>query len=135
MGVSLDRVVLEITEQGSLAKTFSLMQPVEELRQLGIRFAFDDVGVAYSHLPLIADIRPSFLKISQHFGTGFETDPTRMKIVMNLLSLARDFNCQLILEGIEDQSTADAAAELGIPLGQGFLFGRPADATAFAGAI
>jgi len=54
-----------------------------------------------------------------------------MKIVMNLLSLAKDFKCQLILEGIEHESTAEAAALLGIPLGQGFLFGQPAEPSAF----
>jgi len=130
-GVSLERVVLEITEQSSLSGTSAVLKAIQELRDLGVRFAFDDVGVAYSHLPLIGDVRPSFLKISQHFGTGFETDPTRRKIVMNLQSLARDFNCELILEGVENESTAKAAADLGIPLGQGFFFGHPADASAF----
>ncbi|HEX9083324.1 MAG TPA: EAL domain-containing protein [Gemmatimonadaceae bacterium] len=132
MSVALDRVVLEITEQSSLSGTPAVLETVESLRDLGIRFAFDDVGVAYSHLPLIDKIRPRFLKISQHFGTGFEADATRMKIVTNLLSLARDFNCQLILEGIERMSTADAAAGLGIPLGQGFFFGAPADVACFS---
>jgi len=130
-GVSLDRVVLEITEQGSLGHKPVVLETIQELRELGVRFAFDDVGVAYSHLPLIGDVRPSFLKISQHFGTSFETDSTRMKIVMNLLSLARDFNCDLILEGVENESTAEMAMDLGIPLAQGFFFGHPADASAF----
>ena len=65
---------------------------------------------AKSHLPVIGAIRPSFLKISQHFGTGFETDSTKMKIVMNLQALANDFNCEMILEGIEQKATADFAA-------------------------
>jgi EAL domain-containing protein (putative c-di-GMP-specific phosphodiesterase class I)/ActR/RegA family two-component response regulator len=130
-GVALDRLVLEITEQGSLAHTPAVLKTVSDLRAQGIRFAFDDVGVAYSHLPLMDAVRPSFLKVSQHFGTGFEKDPTRTKIVMNLLSLANDFNCDLILEGIEDEATAMMAAHLGIPLGQGYFFARPADPSAF----
>lgn len=128
-GVGLDRIVLEITEQGSLANTATVLKTIGDLRDKGVRFAFDDVGVAYSHLPLMDAVRPSFLKVSQHFGTGFETDSTRMKIVMNLLSLANDFDCDLILEGIEDEATATMAAHLGIPLGQGFFFARPADAS------
>ncbi len=130
-GIAPNRIVLEITEQASLSGTPVVLQTIEQLRNHGVRFAFDDVGVAYSHLPLIGHVRPSFLKISQDFGTGFEADPTRTKIVMNILSLARDFNSRLILEGVEDESTAAAAAELGIPLGQGFLFSHPADAAAF----
>jgi EAL domain-containing protein (putative c-di-GMP-specific phosphodiesterase class I) len=54
-----------------------------------------------------------------------------MKIVMNILSLANDFNCDLILEGIEDESTAVTAAHLGITLGQGYFFARPADPSTF----
>ena len=133
-GLDLGRVVLEITEQSSLADTRPVLQAIDTLREAGIRFAFDDVGIAYSHLPLIGKVRPSFLKISQDFGIAFETDPTKTKIVKNILSLAADFDCQVILEGIEDVTTAHAAAELQIPLGQGFLFGRPAHASSFTGA-
>lgn len=129
--VDLDRIVLEITEQGSLANSTTVLGTIADLREKGVRFAFDDVGVAYSHLPLMDAVKPSFLKVSQHFGTGFETDSTRMKIVMNLLSLAHDFNCDLILEGIEDEATATMASHLGIPLGQGFFFSKPADVSAF----
>lgn len=129
--ISLDRVVLEITEQASLTDKPAALDAIEALRELGVRFAFDDFGVAYSHLPLIGRIRPTFLKISQDFGTDFEQDPTRRKIIANILSLAHDFDCTLILEGIEREGTAHAAADLGIPLGQGYLFGHPADAAAY----
>ena len=129
------RLVLEITEQATLPNTRTLLDTIHRLRQLGVRFAFDDVGVAYSHLPFLDTVRPSFLKVSQHFGTAFETDPTKMKIVRNLRSLSEDFGCDLIVEGIEHASTADAAAELGIKYGQGFYFHRPAEADAFLSAV
>jgi EAL domain-containing protein (putative c-di-GMP-specific phosphodiesterase class I)/ActR/RegA family two-component response regulator len=131
-GVALDRIVLEITEQGSLSGHRTVFEEIDRIRDLGVRFAFDDVGVAYSHLPFIDKVRPSFLKISQHFGTAFEIDSTKLKIVTNLQSLARDFDCDLILEGIEHSSTAEVAAEMGIRYGQGFFFGRPAEAEKLA---
>ena len=125
------RLVLEITEQGTLPSVRSLLDTIHRLRELGVRFAFDDVGMAYSHLPYLDTVRPSFLKVSQHFGTAFETDRAKMKIVRNLLSLADDFGCDLIVEGIEHASTAEAAARLGIRYGQGFYFHRPAEAEVF----
>lgn len=130
-GIPLNRLVLEITEQGSLTHDARTRESIQELKSAGIRFAFDDVGVAYSHLPFIDAVRPSFLKISQHFGTGFEQDPTKTKIVRNLLSLAKDFDCDLILEGIETAATATAASDLGIKYGQGYHFARPGEAAAF----
>ena len=129
-GVNLRKVVLEITEQGSIADRQSVFDEVTRIRNLGVRFALDDVGVAYSHLPFIDKIQPSFLKISQHFGTAFETDPTKTKIIANLLSVARDFECELILEGIEHSSTLDEAMAMGIQYGQGYLFSHPVEAEA-----
>ncbi|HEX3069240.1 MAG TPA: EAL domain-containing response regulator [Thermoanaerobaculia bacterium] len=126
-GIDLGRVILEITEQQEVKQTAALFETIEHLRTLGIRFAFDDVGVAYSHLPLIERIRPEYLKISQLFGTRFEADPTLTKIVRNIADLAGEFSCDIIIEGVEDESTADAARKLGIAFGQGWLFGRPAD--------
>lgn len=130
-GLPLNRVVLEITEQASLPETGATFAAFDSLRALGVRFAFDDIGVAYSHLPLIDQIRPSFLKISQEFGLGFESDPTRTKIVKNIVSLAADFDCEVVLEGIEEASTARAAEDLEIAYGQGYHFSRPADPSSF----
>jgi EAL domain-containing protein (putative c-di-GMP-specific phosphodiesterase class I)/ActR/RegA family two-component response regulator len=130
-GISLNRVVLEITEQASLSDARHVAFTIDKLKGLGIRFAFDDVGIAYSHLPFIGDVRPSFLKISQQFGTNFEIDPTKTKIVRNILALANDFACELILEGIESAATAAAASDLGIQFGQGYFFARPASAGTF----
>ena len=130
-GLPLNRIVLEITEQGALVVHDAVVRAAEQLRKVGVRFAFDDLGVAYSHLALIDKVIPAFLKVSQSLGTGFESDATKFKIVSNILSLSREFECGLIVEGIESEATAKAAMDLGIPYGQGFLFGVPADAAMF----
>jgi EAL domain-containing protein (putative c-di-GMP-specific phosphodiesterase class I) len=130
-GINPNRLVLEITEQGTLAAGPSLLETIDHLRGLGVRFAFDDIGVAYSHLPWIDKVRPSFLKVSQHFGTSFERDSAKTKIVANIQSLAQAFDCEVIVEGIEEKETAAAAIEMGIRYGQGFLFGRPDEAVMF----
>lgn len=127
-GVDLHNVVFELTEQQPVKVLHPFLETVEALRDTGIRFAFDDVGVAYSHLHLIDRVRPSFIKVSQDFGTGFETDATRSKLVRNLLGLATEFGTPLVLEGIETPETASAARDLGITLGQGYHYARPAPA-------
>jgi len=130
--IAAERVVLEITEQSSLGNSALVEQRCGELRRLGFTFALDDVGIAYSHLAHIEKILPAYLKVSQEFGLDFQKHPMRTKIVRNVLSLAHDFDCQLILEGIESAETRDAARDLGIRLGQGYFFARPAAAFAFA---
>ncbi|HEX8619216.1 MAG TPA: EAL domain-containing protein, partial [Thermoanaerobaculia bacterium] len=120
-----ERVILEVTERSAFPDDAIAGRVFDELRDLGLRFALDDHGSAYSHLGLINKIRPSFIKMSQTFGTDFEDDVTKGRIVRHTVALARDFGCDTILEGIESGKTARAAAELGVTYAQGFHFGRP----------
>jgi EAL domain-containing protein (putative c-di-GMP-specific phosphodiesterase class I) len=121
----LRRVVLEVTERSAFPDDAVAGRVFDELRELGLRFALDDHGSAYSHLGLINRIKPSFIKMSQTFGTDFENDPTKGRIVRHTVALANDFGCETILEGIESGTTARAAAAMGVTLAQGFHFGRP----------
>jgi EAL domain-containing protein (putative c-di-GMP-specific phosphodiesterase class I) len=124
-GLSPDRVVLEITEQAAIREVAATLANIDALRGCGFRFAFDDVGIAYSHLLHLERVRPAFMKISQEFGADFHRHEFKAKIVRNVMSLARDFGCDVILEGVEDPRVVDAARALGIRYVQGFLFGRP----------
>ena len=125
----LSRVVLELTERSGFVDYATALRAFDELHAEGVRFALDDHGSAYSHLSLIDRIRPSFIKISHAFGTGFETDTMRSRVVRHIVALAHDFGCSTILEGIESPATACAAAVAGIDLAQGYYFGRPAPAS------
>jgi len=126
--VPLQRIVLEITEQAPLPDLQRVEALAAVMREAGLRFAFDDLGLAYSQLPAIAAVRPSYLKISQHFGTGCESDDVKRKIVENIDALARSFSSEIVLEGIETAETAAFARDLGIRFGQGFYYSRPTNA-------
>jgi EAL domain-containing protein (putative c-di-GMP-specific phosphodiesterase class I) len=125
--VSPARLVLEITEQGPLPELSRVEAVSNILRSHGIRFAFDDLGSAYSHLASIAAIRPSYLKISQLFGTECEANLAHRKIIENVQALAASFSSDVVLEGIETRKTASFARETGIRFGQGYYYSRPAE--------
>lgn len=133
-GLPLSRIVLEITERSGFADAAAALHVLDRLHAMGVRFALDDHGSAYSHLPLIDRIRPSFFKISQTFGTAFEEDPMKTRVVRHIAAMARDFGCLTILEGVESASTALAAAALDIDLVQGYYFGRPGEASCWTDA-
>lgn len=126
-GIDLDRIVLEITERTSMMGDAVSDETFLALRARGVRFALDDHGSAYSHLPTISKIQPSFIKISGVFGTGFETDADKQRVIRHVVALAQDFGCATVLEGIESRATADAAASMGIELAQGYFFSIPRD--------
>jgi EAL domain-containing protein (putative c-di-GMP-specific phosphodiesterase class I) len=128
----LDRVVFEITEQAKLENVEAWLGDVESLRADGVRFAFDDFGVAYSHLLQIETMRPSFIKLSMWCGQSLDSDPAKQKIVRNTIALAQEFDSRVIVEGMETPHSVDAATNLGVDFLQGFHFGRPLPAAAFA---
>jgi len=127
--VPLTRVVLEITEQAQLRDDAPTNAAIAVLRERGVDFAFDDVGIAHSHYVDLQRVKPSFLKVSNHFGTDFERDSSRSRIVRNIVSLAEDFGIDVILEGVESEATAQAAARIGVRYMQGYWFGRPVEAS------
>ncbi|HEY0159192.1 MAG TPA: EAL domain-containing protein [Thermoanaerobaculia bacterium] len=133
-GVALRNVVLEITEQEKLAATAPVCAAFESLRAHGVQFALDDVGNGYSHLDRIECVKPAYLKVSHEFGTDFEKNPVRRKIIGNILSLAHDFDCEVVLEGIESAETSGAAHDIGARYAQGFFYARPQQAAAFESA-
>jgi EAL domain-containing protein (putative c-di-GMP-specific phosphodiesterase class I) len=128
-GVDPARIVLEATERSGFADVAEVSVVFEELRALGLRFALDDHASAYSHLAVIDQIRPTFMKISSTFGTSFESHATRLRVVHHIVALAHDLGCETILEGIEHETTALAAATAGVDLMQGYYFGRPEPAS------
>src|SRR5687768_17589023 len=89
--VPLENVVLEITEQEKLTDVDGAVACIESLRPYGVQFALDDVGAAYSHLDLIDRIKPTYLKVSHHFGGQMHHDSSKRKIVRNIVSLAGEF--------------------------------------------
>lgn len=124
-GFPLSRLVLEITERSDFGDAAAAALAFDELRAQGVRFALDDHGSAYSHLGAVDRIQPSFIKISRSFGTDFERDAMRTRIVRHVAALARDLGCRTVLEGVESAATANAAAEQGVELLQGYLLGNP----------
>ena len=131
-GLSPQRVIVEITEQAALRDLAESLRNVDELREAGFRFAFDDVGMAYSHLLHTERIQPAFMKISREFGADLHSNDFKLKIVRNILRLAEELGCEVVLEGVEKREALEAARALGIRYVQGFLFGYPERARLWA---
>ena len=127
-GAPLERLVIELTENGACPDEEAAVKAVMELRAEGVEFAFDDIGSAHSHLSLIERIRPNYLKISHTFGVHFERSSANRRIIGNILALGNEFGSEVILEGVETAESLAAAREIGIRYAQGYFFGRPGKA-------
>jgi EAL domain-containing protein (putative c-di-GMP-specific phosphodiesterase class I) len=128
-GVPGSALGLEITESmlvDDLARTTKVLQ---DFRDVGIRCAIDDFGTGYSSLSYLARFPVDTVKIDQGFVAGLEAESTRREsyaIINAVVGLARALKLDLVAEGIETPSQAEALHGLGCDYGQGYLLGRPA---------
>jgi EAL domain-containing protein (putative c-di-GMP-specific phosphodiesterase class I) len=77
------------------------------------------------------------VKLDLSWVRDIDADPARQALVAGLAHFAAETGCALIGEGIETEAERSTLLRLNVPLGQGYLFGRPAPAgkAAAAGAV
>jgi len=119
------RVVLEVTERAPISELPEVRQRSSVLRELGYRFAIDDLGGGYAGLSSLALMDPQFVKIDQALIRDVDTQPIKRKIVGSLAALTRQLGIGCIVEGVETEGERDALVNLDCELMQGYLFGRP----------
>ncbi|MCP2323508.1 diguanylate cyclase (GGDEF)-like protein/PAS domain S-box-containing protein [Hamadaea flava] len=124
-GLPSDRVVLEITESLLLGEDDRIRSDLQRLRSAGVRIAIDDFGTGYSALSYLRHVPLDIVKLDRAFITAMTKSGKQRELVAGIVTLARILNLQVIAEGIETQSQAEAARQAGCDFGQGFLFSRP----------
>ena len=118
-------VVFEISEQESIGN-FEIFREVRDYyRRLGFQMALDDLGVGYSSLESVLELEPEFIKIDRAFVSGIDSDERRQELLRALTRVAERIGARLIGEGLDTLEELATLGRLGIPFGQGWLFGKP----------
>lgn len=122
---------LEVTENILLADDESAIRTFREIRELGVRVAFDDFGTGYASLSYLKKFALDVLKIDKSFICDLRSGTHDAAIVRSTISLGRQLGMAVIAEGIEAAETADILRSMGCDEGQGFYFGKPMPAKDF----
>ena len=126
-------IVLEITEHESIDDYGALRSAFAALGS-GLRLAVDDAGAGVANFTHLVELRPQFVKIDVGLVRGVNADLTRQALIVALLHFAGATDCHVVAEGIETEAERAVLKKLDVPFGQGYLFGRPADAVTWAAA-
>lgn len=121
------RIVLEITEHAEIDDYDTLIDQLDLLRFRGARLAVDDAGAGYSGLQQIVRMKPDILKLDMSLTSGICYDVVKRSLASALVSFAHEIDAQIVAEGIETEAEFETLKSLRVPLGQGYLLGRPAD--------
>lgn len=124
-GISLDQVVIEITELQPVEDFNVFIESVNHYRNMGFKVALDDLGGGYNGLRMWSEVRPDFVKIDKHFILGIAQDKDKRHFLETIKTLAQGLNTKLVAEGVENEADLHVIEAIGIDYVQGFLFRRP----------
>ncbi|HLN64914.1 MAG TPA: GGDEF domain-containing phosphodiesterase, partial [Symbiobacteriaceae bacterium] len=123
-------LVLEITESVLMQSTDGVVATLEALKGLGVQIAIDDFGTGYSSLAYLRKFPVDIVKIDRSFvgavGSGFKESA----LVKGIIDIAHALGLTTVAEGVERPEQVAELHALQCRLGQGYLFGRPAEAEA-----
>lgn len=124
-------LILEITETAAIEHFERACHLLQELRDIGIRIALDDFGSGYSSLSYLSQLPIDILKLDKSFLQSAAAMSARMDmsaphiiLVRALARLATDLGLEVVAEGIETLEMMENYHQLGVRLGQGYLFSK-----------
>ncbi|GAB3505518.1 sensor domain-containing protein [Pseudoxanthomonas daejeonensis] len=120
---------LEFTERVLIEDAPATLRTFAELRRMGVMLTIDDFGEGYSALNYLRRLPIHGLKLSQLFVEGVPENRSDVAVCEAVSAIARSLGLGLVAEGVEQESQRRFLLELGVPVGQGFLFapGLPPD--------
>jgi EAL domain-containing protein (putative c-di-GMP-specific phosphodiesterase class I) len=123
--LSLDRIVLELTEHAEVEDYAPLIQALAPLRFRGLRVAADNTGSGLFSLRHVMHLRPEIIKLDRSLVAGIDTAASQRFFGRSMVDLAKQVGADLVAEGVETRAELNAVTALGMAAGQGYFLGRP----------
>ena len=123
-GLPGEALELEFTERVLIEEAPDTLQTFAALRDLGVMLVIDDFGEGYSALNYLRRLPIQGLKISQEFMQGVPGNASDVAICEAVAGIARGLKLRLVAEGVENEAQRQFLLQLGVRVGQGFLFAR-----------
>ena len=124
--------VVELTEHEPIDDYEALRASMVALGS-DLRIAVDDAGAGVANFSHLVELRPDFIKVDVSLVRGINADLTRQALAVGLRHFAQAMHREVIAEGVETEPERRTLIALGIELGQGYLLGKPAPASAWSG--
>jgi EAL domain-containing protein (putative c-di-GMP-specific phosphodiesterase class I) len=121
-GLSLDAIIIEITESQPVVLVESVTTQLHDMRERGLGISIDDVGTGYSSFAQLAGIPATEIKVDK----SLIQDPGPADLIIKrIIDDAHAEGLRVVAEGVETEEHLAAATLLACDRAQGYLFGRP----------
>jgi EAL domain-containing protein (putative c-di-GMP-specific phosphodiesterase class I) len=120
--LSIERLVIEITESTMLLDVTDTVSVLDRLNRLGVGVALGQVGSRHSSLSYLSFLQPRIIKVDQSVVDVPRLSIANESLIDQIVSLGRELNTAVLAEHMETREQVAQFHHLGCALGQGFLF-------------
>lgn len=124
-GLPAERLELEITESLMMQSPERAVRLLTDLKRIGVRVMLDDFGTGFSNLSYLHTFPLDGLKIDRSFVVALGQSERAGSIIAAIVQMGHALGLDVVAEGIETREQHGALQRLGVPVLQGYLFGRP----------
>jgi EAL domain-containing protein (putative c-di-GMP-specific phosphodiesterase class I) len=134
VGGRRDKLIIEITESAKLEDLAKAAQAVARLNARGHPVCLDDFGAGAASLPYLQRLIVGYVKIDGAYVRGIHDHLRERAIIEGVLATCRSLGVHTVAEMVEHEEEHKILQDLGVTLGQGWLYGRPSAQIAPGGA-
>ena len=125
-GVNPSHLKFELTENVALDNLDFVIAKMMVLKEhLGVQISLDDFGTGYSSLSYLKRLPLNQIKIDQSFVQDMSTNSSDAVMVKAIIELAKNFDFDVIAEGVETAQQLALLRQYGCMSFQGYLFSKP----------
>lgn len=124
-GVDARWLEFELTETAVMRRSEQVLQTMQTLGQLGVRFSLDDFGTGFSSFVHLNSLPITLLKIDKSFVGGMPERPENRQLVRAMINLAHNLNLEVVAEGVENADQQQQLRQFGCDQVQGYWISRP----------
>ena len=118
-------ITIEVTENLLIEDIDYILPLLHDIKKADIQISMDDFGTGYSSLSMLKKLPIDELKIDKSFIDTIVEDETTQKMVHNIIAIGKNFNMQVVAEGVETKEQRALLHSFGCDRFQGYYFAKP----------
>ncbi|MBV8166495.1 MAG: EAL domain-containing protein [Alphaproteobacteria bacterium] len=121
------RMLIEVTESSRIKNLEKVGKVIQAIRQAGHRVCIDDFGAGSAALQYLRHLNVDVIKIDGMYVRECAKNANDRTLIKAIQYLCDEMKCESVAEMIESEAESKILRELGVDMGQGYHYGKPAD--------